>query len=156
MSKFSILLLFVLAYSEALLSSNDLDRMRELGQNAKSGPNLLGRSRFVTQQHLGPLRKVYKTYWKFKFLILNKEQKQSGGRVLADYLLPDDVLPEAYSLRLVPYFQDAPTPAQQFTVDGHVSVTVNARRTTSRIVMHALFLQIHSVNVTQVNISVLF
>jgi Peptidase M1 N-terminal domain len=65
------------------------------------------------------------------------------------------VLPEAYSLRLVPYFQDAPTPAQQFTVDGHVSVTVNARKTTSRIVMHALFLQIHSVNVTQVKISVI-
>jgi Peptidase M1 N-terminal domain len=85
-----------------------------------------------------------------------KEQKHQSGRALADYLLPDDVLPEAYSLRLVPYFQDAPTPAQQFTVDGHVSVTVNARRTTSRIVMHALFLQIHSVNVTQVNISVTF
>jgi hypothetical protein len=61
MAKFSILLLFLLAYCEALLSSHDLERMRELGQNAKSGPNLLGRSRFVTQQHSAPLQRVCKT-----------------------------------------------------------------------------------------------
>jgi hypothetical protein len=56
----------------------------------------------------------------------------------------------SYSLRLIPYFKDAPSPAQEFTVDGHASINVITQRTTSRIVMHALFLQIHSVNVTQV------
>lgn len=103
MANISIFLLCLLVYfCEALISNNDLDRMQELGQNAKLGPNLLGRSRFTTQ-HSTPSKKVKKQK-SLNFLLKRRPavtkcasagRLPASGRRLAWIVLaaPDSLLP---------------------------------------------------------------
>ncbi|XP_065344833.1 aminopeptidase N-like [Cloeon dipterum] len=125
----SSLLLAWAAASEP--SVKDYERLRELGQNPRNGPNLLGRTNLF-----------HKT---------RHAQKKTGSsaRAVEDYLLPSDVEPVSYEVQLIPYLQNSPVPGAEFTFDGRVDIKILADRPTSTVVLHAEQLNILNIGVTQ-------
>jgi hypothetical protein len=70
----------------------------------------------------------------------NISVKQSN---LADeLLLPKDVTPSHYRLRLEPYLEDAGPDGKNFTYKGHVSITIHCHSTTNKVSVHAKDLDI--------------
>lgn len=148
----SKLFLGILVCASLAHASDDYERMRQLGQNAKFGPNLLNRSKFNRQARDTAIRQVQeKSYfissWRKYFFF---KQRVDSGKALEDYLLPDDVLPLSYVIHLVTYLKNAPAPASDFSFDGHVKIKVRAERPVAQIRMHSRDLLIQDVNVTKV------
>lgn len=55
-----------------------------------------------------------------------------GAAVAVDYRLPDDVIPDNYALKMVPYLE-----LNNMRFDGSVDITVTAQRDTTGITLHA-------------------
>jgi hypothetical protein len=146
------LFLGILVCTSWAQASDEYERMRQLGHNAKFGPNLLTRSKFNRQAEDTATRVVLHKFWPFitHQLITDWLQRAESGKALEDYLLPDDVQPLSYAVHLVTYLQNAPAPTPDFSFTGLVQIKIRAERPVAQIRMHARDLLIRDINVTQV------
>ncbi|XP_059480147.1 aminopeptidase Ey-like [Neocloeon triangulifer] len=113
-------------------SGRDYELMRELGQNPRTGPNLIG--------HSGPFHQRHER---------SQESSEGSTRALEDYLLPTGIRPLHYTVELIPYLLE--TPGREFTFDGKVDIKIFVEKPTSSIVLHAFDLSNFQVEVTQTN-----
>jgi Peptidase M1 N-terminal domain len=57
-------------------------------------------------------------------------------RSLAEYKLPEAVVPLEYDIHLIPYMEET-APPKNFTFDGHVQILLRADKATALIKLHA-------------------
>jgi hypothetical protein len=85
--------------------------------------------------------------------VTNTKEEQSISA--AELLLPKDVTPSYYRLRLDPYLEDAGPDGRNFTYKGHVSITIQCHNTTNKVSVHAKNLDIgEDIKIAVVNVTV--
>jgi hypothetical protein len=77
---------------------------------------------------------------------------EDPGIPVDELLLPRDITPSYYRLRLDPYLEDPSPDGSNFTYKGHVSITIHCHNATNRVSFHAKNLEIgDDINITLSN-----
>lgn len=78
--------------------------------------------------------------------INEQRHDSSGDTVTVNYRLPDNVVPVHYNIKLIPYIV-----AGNFTFDGESNISIEVRRATRNISLHALNLTVDQSTTSLVN-----